>query len=65
MVAVQVRQALRAEDGLPLFRSDGWWHCWWTGTLFGATEEDALRREADLISGDQPPWATLPQSLIL
>ena len=44
-IAVQVRQALHAEDGLPLFRSDGWWHCWWTGTLFGATEEDALRRE--------------------
>lgn len=44
-IAVQVRQALHKDADLPLFRTNGRWHCWWTGTLFGATEEDALRRE--------------------
>ena len=44
-IAVQVRQALRPEASLPTFRHNGWWHCWWTGTLFGATEEDVLHRE--------------------
>ena len=44
-LAMQVRQALRPETVLPIFQANGQWHCWWTGTLLGATEEEELRKE--------------------
>lgn len=44
-IAIQVRQALRPEAVLPIFQANGQRHCWWTGTLLGATDEEELRRE--------------------
>lgn len=48
-IALQVRQALSPDAHLPLFQAGGQWHCWWTGTLFGSTDEDALREEVQAV----------------
>lgn len=42
-VAIQIKQALQGEAELPLFQTNGEWHCWLTNTLFGDTEEARFR----------------------